>query len=157
MDGGTNIVWRKRCPYGQPGDELWVRESWEWNGDLPVFEQIRSGKVWYKADPKSTNPSIRWRPSIHMPRWASRITLEVVSVRVERLKDISEQDALAEGVDMQQRIEMYFAPGIECVTVIMKPRTALEAYAALWESIHGAGSWEANPWAWVLEFARKMP
>lgn len=92
-----------------------------------------------------------WWPSIHMPRWASRITLEVVSVRVERLQEISEADAIAEGVDA-------FADG--CGFTIPLPngklgawqRNPVDAYRNLWESINGSGSWAANPWVWVIEF-----
>jgi hypothetical protein len=81
----------------------------------------------------------QWKPSIHMPRWASRITLEVVSVRVERLQDISRVDAIAEGC---------------CDPDSSTPKLAFEM---LWQSINGPGSWEANPWVWVVEFKRIEP
>jgi hypothetical protein len=96
---------------------------------------------------------LRWRPSIHMPRWASRILLEVVSVRVERLQDISDEDCLAEGIHAihhegdgtyYHHEHTYADPGNWC--------HADDAYQFLWEQINGAGSWDANPWVWVVEF-----
>jgi hypothetical protein len=141
-----------RCPYGQPGDRLWVRES---HMDL-------GASVLYRADTNAEQeralvaPGQRWRPSIHMPRWASRLTLEITGVRVERLQDISEADAVAEGVTPK------WEPG--CSGRLMEAlggfsfRPAASAYADLWESINGPGSWEANPWVWVVEFKRdQMP
>jgi len=156
-----------RCPYGQPGDRLWVRETWaavhfsidpetgiadDWHGshDIPPGD---GGGYWsklYAADNHPTDKEERgfsWRPSIHMPRWASRITLEVTGVRVERLCDISESDASAEGVD--------FGNTTDPLTGEID-RDACEAFEALWESINGAGSWDANPWVWVVEF-RRLP
>jgi hypothetical protein len=92
--------------------------------------------------------SIRWRPSIHMPRWASRITLEITAVRVERLRDISEEDALAEGVRTEQDTASEGAGWYD------KPR---RAFQFLWSSIYGDESWGANPWVWVIEFKRISP
>jgi hypothetical protein len=134
-----------RCPYGQPGDRLWVREAWQaWCDfdntaprDIPVGSDIQ-----YPATYDGWVSKIR--PSIHMPRWASRITLEVTGVRVERLQDISEADALAEGVaySMLQQIQAG------------QDRWARHAYQRLWESINDDGSWAANPFVWVGEFER---
>ena len=87
LPGASNPL---RCPYGVPGDRLWVREAWRLPDGAP------KGWVDYRAD--DTRDGFKWKPSIHMPRWASRITLEVTDVRVERLQDISEADAMAEGV-----------------------------------------------------------
>jgi hypothetical protein len=90
----------------------------------------------------------RKRPSIYMPRWASRITLEIIDVRVERLQDISEEDAIAEGVT-------WFSSGaVECPGM---PETPIDAYRALWEKINGPGSWEKNPWVWCISFKRTGP
>ena len=127
----------RSCPYGQPGDRLWVRETF-----ARIDGQTRP---WIETDYKATYThgdrlgdtlgiKKRWTPSIHMPRHASRITLEVTGVRVERLQDISEADAIAEGV--------YTDPACP----------AYDAYAQLWDEINGLGSWEANPWVWVVEF-----
>lgn len=118
------------CPYGKPGDRLWMRET--------CSVHSMGNVVAYKADHPDAK-DIRWRPSIHMPRWASRIILEVESVRVERLQDISPHDAIAEG----------------CGTDVVP--MARKMYAELWESINGPGSWEANPWVWVVTFKRIKP
>jgi hypothetical protein len=100
----------------------------------------------------------QWKPSIHMPRWASRITLEVVSVRVERLQDISEEDAMSEsiesweerGVDDAQDYYRDYVTGGHVYN-------AKDSFRSLWQSINGPGSWEANPWVWVVEFKRIEP
>ncbi len=121
------------CPYGQPGDRLWVRETWR--------QDAKGGELaHYKADENGRGYWIgKWHPSIFMPRWASRITLEIVSVRVERLQDISFDDALAEGMEhsiiMHNPIDDLFVP--------------------LWDSInYKKHPWESNPWVWVIEFKR---
>lgn len=166
-DGVNGFI---KCPYGQPGDRLWVRETW-------AVKQLGSKPmppVQYRADYKGPyseirpfgNPDYKWRPSIHMPRWASRITLEIVSVRVERVKDISEEDAKAEGVERftkDGKLMKFWAgdpsenKDVPPCTWQDMPRSAREAYAALWDSINGAGSWASNPWCWVLEFRRVTP
>lgn len=135
----------KRCPYGQPGDRLWVRESW---GVSPIYDNTkprdlkpRGMKVGYAADDGLRG--CKTRPSIHMPRWAGRITLEVTGVRVERLQDISEADALAEGVS--------------AILDEMRRATPRCDFQALWQSINGPDSWAANPWVWVIEFKRIKP
>ncbi|SQJ22228.1 Uncharacterised protein [Serratia rubidaea] len=145
------------CSLGQPGDRLWVRETWmpdaprdgTW-GDVEFYG--------CKGSPLSMIPlryrtpehciyragwdgheMVGWTPSIHMPRWASRITLEITAVRVERLNDISDVDATAEG----------------CSTTDMKSGDCLaDVFARLWSSIYGTDSWGANPWVWVIEFKR---
>lgn len=141
LDPG-NAQWLMRdCPYGAPGDRLWVREAWRLS--------VAGGFVYYRADREheectaelaKRDPSLAWRPSIHMPRWASRLTLEVVSIRVERLQDISEADAIAEGVAVPMTCDV--------------EHTARNAFRSLWERINGPGSWDANPWVWVVEFRR---
>lgn len=137
-------------PYHK-GMRLWVREAWNFLGtDMMRHGRTHStqdGVVKYLADGERRTINTKWRnvevwmarkpqsrPSIHMPRWASRITLEITGVRVERLQAISEADAAAEGCDGKGPLSYH--------------------YAQLWESINGPGSWEANPWVWVVEFRR---
>ena len=128
------------CPYGEPGDRLWVREAFCASS---FYDACKPSEIYpgaglrYPAD----GPSIgcKTRPSIHMPRWASRITLEITGVRVEQLNDCSDSDALAEGVDRTNTSITGYAR---------------ERYQRLWESINGVGSWNANPWVWVVEFRR---
>lgn len=135
---------RFACPYGQPGERLWMREA---------HEAYEVGHVHYRADWPNTQlaeakqAGIRWTPSIHMPRWACRLLLEIVSVRVERLHDISQDDAVAEGCDDTR--DMKLEPGR-----IFHAGGPRDAFAALWSSINGAESWDANPWVWVIEFRR---
>lgn len=129
-----------KCPYGQPGGLLWVRESYWINkskffaaycgGDCPEYEIIDAG---YKK-----------RPSIHMPRAASRLTLEITGIRVERLQDISEHDALAEGIEPKG-----FS---SCEEYNKTHETPSLQFQALWQSINGPDSWDADPWVWVVEF-----
>ena len=149
------------CPYGNPGDRLWVRERhaiWEreaWiEGGVTITPPERG--VYYWADQGAMHQVGRWSPSIHMPRWASRITLEVVSVRVERLQDISEEDAMVEGVEF-----VHGPKDIECGYLSHDGSalldTAKRAFYYLWESINGPGSWERNDWVWVVEFKRIQP
>ena len=137
------------CPYGQPGDRLWVRETF---GHFERNENFAPGcDVFYRADGESLAVE-PWRPSIHMPRWASRITLEITSVRVERLQEISIEDAKAEGAwgpddSIVQKVADYFGTDIFSAN----PR---KAFQMLWESINGPDSWAANPWMWAIEFRR---
>jgi len=139
------------CPYGKHGDRLWVREAWDFiaEGD-PGTPSCAGIRYWADAGyqlrtpPSTYNPLLyrewRVRPPIHMPRWASRITLEVTGVRVERLQKISEADAIAEGVTAGKY------RGLE--------RAVARTYSDLWEQMHGPNSWAANPWVWVVEFKR---
>jgi hypothetical protein len=154
------------CPYGQPGDRLWVRETFQgplWDGDFtdkPADPHSAKYCV-YKADggpmPEyvdgDDNLCQGWRPSIHMPRWASRILLEIVSVRVERLNDISEADARAEGVQAD-RAGGFYIDTTDARHATPVGASPIVAFQSLWESINGAGSWGVNPWVWVVEFKR---
>jgi len=138
------------CPYGKPrykrdpGDRLWVKESW-----IPAyFSDKRPG---YRADWRDPEdiPEPKWKPSLFMPRWASRITLEITGVRVERVKAISEDDAKAEGVEGDNVGDF----GIPCKEYVIP-------FADLWDSINGkkpGRSWADNPWVWVIEFERVKP
>lgn len=131
------------CPYGQPGERLWVREAW-----LPFrYEHIIGGKRYaYRADSDGDSESDRcrtelgykWKPPIHMPRKASRLTLEITEVRVERLQDITENGASLEGVHLNRPDE----------------ETYYHQFSRLWEHINGKGSWSSNPWVWVVSFKR---
>ena len=135
------------CPYGQPGDQLWVRETYFGNHFQHPNEPEDERELHYLADGlpcfEGEEDEIRWRPSIHMPRWASRLQLEIVNVRVERLQDISESDALEEGITYNHIPNNGLDP--------MRARTW---FRGLWESINGPGSWDLNPWVWVVEFKR---
>lgn len=122
-----------RCPYGKPGGLLWVRETF---GCLchNSMQPMTGCELLYRATDDHEDPLSGWRPSIHMPRWASRLTLRLTDVRVERVQDISEEDALAEGCRSQVKHSALFAD--------------------LWESINAKRgySWESNPWVWALLF-----
>lgn len=143
-----------RCPYGTPGDLLWVRETW----CQPT--SLDPGPTFYRADYPACVPNqfenvppadqLVWKPSIHMERPASRLTLRLTDVRVERLQDISEADARAEGCEpaaIKVTTDGYVGAvgGGGFIT-------ARDSYRALWESLHGADSWAANPWVWTLTF-----
>jgi hypothetical protein len=151
-----------RCPYGQPSDRLWVKETWRpraalgpWDVEIDyaadgATRTIRDGEF---GDRDWTMPKAAERGNVSplfMPRWASRITLEVTGVRVERLQDISEADAKAEGVESDFASSEYIAThgGALC------GRQFRYAYAELWNQINGAGAYHANPWVWAVEFKR---
>ncbi|MBA1294416.1 hypothetical protein G7025_13715 [Pseudomonas lurida] len=172
------------CPYGKPGDRLWVRETWYCNhsevqkgpylqpADMQDLDQAREdGDLVYAADGLNSYEQDQptWRPSIHMPRWASRILLEITDVRVERLQDISDEQALAEGIipvpktteGSHQFWRNYHLSGDGTFCV----RTPKESFKSLWCHVAGGSfpkgeaaykasphSWDANPWVWVVEF-----
>jgi hypothetical protein len=131
-----------KCPYGQPGDVLWVRETVAL-GENDKREKIVIG---YSADVTGRNlhwdktEAPRWTPSIHMSRWASRLTLEITEVRVQRLHDISEEDALAEGIEPRYWLGQ------------STPLLAVASFRGSWESVNGPESWAQNPWTWALTF-----
>lgn len=138
------------CPYGQPGDQLWAREAWRTVAEanaLPPRDLTPAHRIWYEANENNQPGAGKLRPSMFMPRWASRIMLELTGVRVERLQDISEADAMAEGI--WKTVSGYYSYGDEYNPSYT---TAWDAYRALWESINGPGSWDLNPWVWVIEF-----
>ena len=147
------------CPFGAVGDRIWVRETF-----CTVDDTQYGGGKWvdYRATPKfeASHPAgwdcapndaeaLKWRPSIHMPRWASRILLEITDVRVERLNAISQEDAQAEGMELTGWRPTYSDPdsGGEVMTLY-------DNFAELWSSIYGDESWKANPWVWVISFKR---
>lgn len=141
-----------QCPYGRQSDRLWVREAWAQPTTLDP------GPTFYRADYPACVPphfenvppvdQVKWKPSIHLRRDQSRILLEIIAVRVERLQDISETDAIAEGVNVHPDHHE-------------KPRGSIyspvQAYRDLWEFINGPDAWAVNPWVWVVEFRRIVP
>ena len=153
---GESITARDRiyhsmiCRYGEPGDRLYVREAWHTEeSDLvrarAMHEDCMSpSPIYYRADPSNDDAGCIWRPSIHMPRWASRILLEIEATRVERLQAITGMDAKREGVSIPSWLP---EDGADL-------DHAKRAFASLWRSINGPDSWEANPWVWVVEFRR---
>ena len=163
------------CPYGQPGDRLWVRETFFAYGRWETrYSEKKNRDEWHFVDMTAQcdrvyqydadNPDVPlakgrgvtpgwWkRPAIFMPRAACRIQLEIVSVRVERLNDCSAVDATAEGVmpDEVRQISVFGASADERAEIYR--RAAVAPYERLWESINGADSWAANPWVWVIDF-----
>lgn len=138
---GDSIERVIQCPYGVPGDMLWVRETWASDVDgCPAGLSYRADHL----DPRGDGPAnpMRWRPSIFMPRWASRLTLRITSVSVERLREITEHDAMREGVNAES---VSTQPGIYSYRA---------PFAELWDDINaGRGfGWDANPWVWVVGF-----
>ncbi|WP_422846907.1 hypothetical protein ACOYR4_13115 [Acidovorax sp. M14] len=151
------------CPYGYKGDQLWVREAWRAVAEvdhLPPRDLNPAHRIWYEADAPHQPGFGKYRPSMFMPRWASRISLEITSVRVERLQDISEADAMAEGIaygptcDEEGRSGGYHW-GRNREDEDVWP-TAVQAFRQLWIGINGPDSWAANPWVWAIEF-RRLP
>lgn len=136
------------CPYGKVGDRLWVRETWRRAPGLLGSGGNSTEQCEYRAtyrtygDGDDTAHAPKWTPSIHMPRWASRLTLELTGVRIERLQEISEADAQSEGC-----IAPMYASDESTLSFAV-------AYRHLWEAINGAGTWDANPYVWCLDFRR---
>jgi hypothetical protein len=174
-----------RCPYGKPGDRLWVRETWAiayWEGaeyqvdygtgiehdawpvsyDGSLAELAQNPPpdwhIVYRAECATSAEieTFKWRPSIHMPRWASRITLEVIGIRVERVQDITEPDAIAEGVGYGYQMNAGWPDygHIEDGICTLTQDTAVMSFATLWDSINAKRgySWDSDPWVWVVEF-----
>lgn len=146
--------------FGKPGDRIWVRETWNKYGGLLTY---RADHDWIDDMRKETVCTAKWVPSIHMPRWASRILLEITDVRVERLNAISPEDAESEGLERtnftgfgdEPRLPSYPEPDVYFDPLKKQWKEyPPEAFAGLWESIYGEGSWKANPWVWVISFKR---
>ncbi|HBI7922171.1 TPA: hypothetical protein K8232_004912 [Escherichia coli] len=142
----------KHCPYGQPGDRIWVRETYRVHGKatdvatLVYRASVRNSwtEQTHRVPVEVCNKPVseKWTPSIHMPRWASRILLEITDVRVERLHDMSEADAKAEGA----------TPATYKIT---PPEAVYRVgFGDIWRSIYGQDNWLSNPWVWVIEFKR---
>lgn len=174
VDGTPSVICRTTgcmadiaCPYGVPGDRLWVRETWfdngsDWNGN----SDKTPARCVYRADGEFCDHfpedymHAKWTPSIHMLRWASRITLEITGVRCERLQSISEADALAEGIIKEQIPDENDGDRCSDDDIGYKVTesqngfhlSAIASFHSLWNSINGPESWDANPWVWVVEF-----
>ena len=143
-----------RCPFGDVGDRIWVRETWaEAGASAPNLKLYRANYPEHLPSHYENVPpanEIRWTPSIHMPRWASRILLETTDVRVERLNAISERDAQAEGGGkLRGGYWQHYQPGWT-----QHQLSARGSFVTLWKSIYGEESWNFNPWVWVIEFKR---
>lgn len=132
-------------PLGKPGDRIWVRETW-----TPESVDAEEGRYApdYRVMANGQPVDGKWTPAIHMPRWASRILLEVTDVRVERLNAISQADAIAEGAPPSH-------PSIDCVSQEYGfPDFSRSWFGQTWQHIYGEESWQDNPWVWVIEFKR---
>ena len=163
------VTSRVSCPFGKTGDRLWVRETFAIvhpcrDCEAGYVDDIKQPSVipkdnaggywvpWYRSDWKGdddTERGFQWTPSIHMPRWASRIVLPLMSIRVERVQDITEEDAKAEGV------EPVLMRGIGSYPEWMRPTMReghQKAFELLWKQIYGDALWDANPWVWVAEW-----
>ncbi|MDV1214346.1 hypothetical protein VC596_09040 [Citrobacter freundii] len=147
------------CPYGQPGDRIWVRETFRVHSratDLATLVYKASERQSWTEQTHRVPVSVcnkpavieKWTPSIHMPRWASRILLDITDVRVERLNSISQADSIAEGAPPSH-------PSIDVVSrQFGYPDFSRSWFGQTWQSIYGDDSWQANPWVWVIEFKR---
>jgi hypothetical protein len=161
------------CRYGQPGDTLWVRETWkpvpisayrcsEGVQQTPNPQDADEAAV-YKAGWDRSSGGVPWRPSIHMPRWASRITLRITDVRVERLQNIegqhpSESDAIAEGVRAIHHGDgEYYYSAFRDEPHPKNWCDPADAFKELWNKINGPGTWDENPWVWVVAFEKVKP
>lgn len=154
---------KKFCPWGAPGDRLWVKETWGTPPQLDVLKptslangapiEYRAGGTNIKHIAHVLDPVKRWRSSLFMCRWMSRLTLEIVAVRVERLQDISEYDCAAEGCCDRTPLQDN-EPAGKFIGSRHHWSAVRLRYEALWESINGPGSWAANPWVWVIEFKK---
>lgn len=132
------------CPYGNEGDRLWVRETWG---------REYGGGFLYRASHSHMKPDGSWKPSIHMPRTVSRINLEVQSIRVERLQDITREDALSEGVYFDEGLQGYVTGKDGRNFHHSDPRIS---FCKLWVAINGGESWDANPYVWVVQFKQSQ-
>jgi hypothetical protein len=157
------------CPYGIPGDRLWVKETFTLESSLEVgpydppfhdgrplkkYNDEARGEWWEQPHYRATDPipeleigtgdpGVKWKPSIHMPRWASRITLEIVKVRLSKIRETSPMDAISEGIERSEELESFNRAHVE-----------IARFRNLWDSINAKRgfSWDANPWVWVIEF-----
>lgn len=168
-------AWRDaKCPYGKPGERLWVRETWQWFGRILRPGEVEGGFS-YRADGaqrrfeqfdapdkawemfKAAGVEGRWNkwiPSIHMPRWASRLTLEITDIRVERVQDISEEDCKAEGIEYPEADPRDIDENLEAECGYFPPSSFETAFERLWNETNGKGAWERNDWVFAISFRR---
>lgn len=138
------------CPYGHIGDKLWVRERWAYIGDQNWQDASFDdwGNLWhYATAEQDARDQLKWKPSIHMPRRFARLILEVKDIRIEKLQDISESDAINEGIESQRGIYKDYLTE----KFYRKP---YQSFETLWCKINGQKSWQSNPWVWVVEFEK---
>lgn len=149
-----------KCPYGKPGERLWVREAFGsqvrrdtcgGTGRFTVYRASNPGAIDFKCASGKEYP-VKWKPSIHMPRHLSRISVEITDIRVERLQGITTDQALAEGIQ-----PFGDGNGFHLEEGKFYTDHPVESFAGLWQSISGEESWHANPWVWVVEFKRVTP
>ncbi|MNL09770.1 hypothetical protein D3C87_1305430 [compost metagenome] len=160
------------CPYGKPGDRLWVRETWmdlrgtgvehrpDSDGPLQRYAYRADSPPGSHADEARKYFGLKWKPSIHIPRVASRILLEITEVRVERLQDISDEQAKAEGIIPHVRGGWHWHPHNPSNVDDWHQfgfKTPVWAFQDLWAGINGQENWDANPWVWVVELKRVTP
>lgn len=170
-DNGDSFSPPFACPYGTVGNRLWVRETWKlvpetaYHLSEGVLQTINPSDpheaAIYKCGWERSPGGVPWKPSIFMPRWASRITLEITDIKVERLQDITEEDAIAEGIHLCAGIDeegythgYHWGPVSDAELLF---NSAADAYRKLWDSINGqkpGKTWQDNPWVWVIEFRR---
>lgn len=137
VDNLNGLALPLSCPFGQPGERLYVKEAWAYTTDYCGQVLLDGREALYRADNDQSIIPDRWRSSIHMPREYSRLALEITDVRVERLQEISEQDAQAEG--------------------IANSTTPILTFMGLWDSTNKKHPWSSNPWCWVLTFKKTPP
>lgn len=147
----------KSCPYGEPGDLLWVRETWfkidpDHGGDYAYKATLATESDKIRKDCIKAGRKYQWKPSIHMPKTASRIWLMVEEIRVERLHDISEDDAKAEGVIKGESIVEGYFRFRDYKSEFNTLKYAKSSFESLWASINGEDSWLSNPWVWVVKY-----
>lgn len=156
---GVQVGKHFRCPYGIAGDHLWGREAWRtlWRLDeLPPRDVPAGSPVAFYADGEAADggTSGKFRPGMFMPRWASRILLENTEVQVERLKDITREQAIAEGIErVGDRWRHYFFPENDAEAWEFPQNS----YASLWDKLNGEGAWDSNPWVFAISFRRLEP
>lgn len=151
-DADGHELCRVRCPYGRPGDLLWVRETWAFPHEHSTNYIVDKVPAIYRAD--GVIEADHWRSPRFMPRAASRITLKVVDVQLQRLQEISYQDVEAEGYNVVNRLPLMLPPGTDAVKIV--EYIARETYREAWDALNARRGypWASNPWVWVVSFTK---